>query len=56
MEINKIQKAREIFLKEYPHPRIRRTVDANNGLTPIQRQILVQTDLMKVKYLNLKNA
>ncbi len=55
LKLETIQKAREIFLREYPSPRIKRTIDENEGLTPIERQILVKSDSMPIKYLNQKN-
>jgi hypothetical protein len=43
------EEARNILKAEYPKPRIYRTVDANSGLSDIDRQILFGTDRVKEK-------
>jgi hypothetical protein len=55
MEIEKIKKAREIFLRENPHPRVREVVDAYPNMGVVDRQILFYTSRIGVKYLMQNN-
>lgn len=43
MTTEQLKEASRILREEYPTPRIWKTVDAYQGLNPIERQILVET-------------
>jgi hypothetical protein len=55
MNSQQLKLASEILKAQYPQPLINRTVDANKGLQPIERQILFETDRMLVKRLQQFN-
>lgn len=55
MNSEQLKLASEILKAQFPQPLINRTVDANKGLQPIERQILFESDKMQIKRLQQFN-
>jgi hypothetical protein len=55
MNSQQLKLASEILKSQFPQPLINRTVDANKGLQPIERQILFESDRMQIKRLQQFN-
>lgn len=55
MNSEQLKLASEILKAQFPQPLINRTVDANKGLQPIERQILFESDRMQTKRLQQFN-
>jgi hypothetical protein len=56
MNTNNLKQCSDILRSVYPKPQIRKTVDPNEGLSAIDRQILFYTSLMRTKLLLAKNT